>query len=81
LKPWNQLGPGQTWDGVYFSASGDTADAEGHSFFYFSRRADHVQFTVSDRDWCCLKELFSAVLERPELRSMLDHLAVEHGEI
>jgi hypothetical protein len=24
-----QLGPGQTWDGVHFSASGDAAEAEG----------------------------------------------------
>ena len=76
-----QLGPGQTWDGVHFSASGDTAETEGQPLFYFSRRTDHVLFTFSDGDWYCLKELFAAVLEKPELRSMLDHLSLEYGEI
>jgi hypothetical protein len=76
-----QLGPGQTWDGIRFSASGDTAEAEGQPLFYFSRRTDDVLFTFSDGDWRCLKEVFSAVLERPELRTMLDHLSLEYGEI
>ena len=76
-----QLGPGQTWDGVHFSGLCDTANAEGQPLFYFSRRTDHVGFTFSDGDWCCLNELFSAVLERPELRSVLNHLSLAYGEI
>jgi hypothetical protein len=76
-----QLGPGQTWDGVHFSASSDTTGAEGPLLFCFSRRTDHVLLTFSDVDWCCLKELFSAVLERPELRSILNRLSLEYGEI
>jgi hypothetical protein len=76
-----QLGPGQTWDGVHFSASGDTAEAEGQPRYCFRRRTDHVIFTFSDGDWCCLRELFLAVLERQELRSMLDHLSLKYGEI
>ena len=76
-----QLGPGQTWDAVYFSALGDTAETNGQPLFHFSCRRDHVLFTFSAADWRCLKESFSAVLERPEIRSVLDHLSLEYGEI
>lgn len=76
-----QLGPGQTWDGVYFSTLGDTAETKGQALFQLSRRRDHVLFTFSVADWRCLKELFSAVLDRPAIRSVLDHLSLEYGEI
>jgi hypothetical protein len=65
-------------DGVYFSALRDPAETEGQPLFHFSRRRDHVLFTFSAGEWRCLKELFSAVLERPEIRSMLDHLSLEY---
>lgn len=76
-----RLGLGQTWEGVHFSGSRNTAEAEGQPLFYFSRRTDHVLFTFSDGDLCCQKVLFLAVLERPELRSMLDNLSLKYGEI
>ena len=76
-----QLGPDQIWDGVHFSASGNPAEAEGQPLFYFSRRTDDMLFAFSDGDWCCLKELFSAALERPGLRSVLDHVSLEYSEI
>jgi hypothetical protein len=76
-----QLEAGQIWDGVHFSASGDKAEAEVHPLFHFCRRTDRVLFSFSEGEWRCLKELFSAVLERPELRSVLNQLSLEYGEI
>src|SRR5258708_13201399 len=76
-----QLGPDQTWDGVHFSASGNTAEAEGQPLFYFSRRTDDMLFAFSDGDWCCLKELFSPALGGPGLRPLLDHLSLNSPEL
>ncbi len=74
------LEPGQTLDGVHFFASGYTAEKDGQTLFSFRRRSDDVLFTFSDGDWCCLKDLFSAALEKPELRLMLDRLSLKYGE-
>lgn len=77
----HQLDAGQIWDGLYFSASGDKAEAENSPVFHFCRRTDRVVFTFSEGEWRWLKELVSAALGDPKLRSVLNHLSLEYGEI
>lgn len=76
-----QLDRGQTWNGVHFSATAEATGTEGQPLFLFCRRTDSVRITFSETEWRCLNELFRQTLAQPELRSMLDRLSLEYGDI
>jgi hypothetical protein len=75
------LQPGQTWNGLYFSASARAVQPERCPRVQFWRRADPVVFTFSEEEWRWLQDLFRDALAAPGLRPMLDRLSLEYGDL
>jgi hypothetical protein len=76
-----QLRPGRFWEGAHFCASADATGPDGQPLFQFCRRTDRVLLTFSETEWRSLNELSNEALSAPRLRTVLDRLSLEYGDV
>jgi hypothetical protein len=62
---------GRNWDGVYFRAVASEAPDQSDEF-QFCRHSDGITFSFPNAEWRALKEVFSVVLQQPDVISAIE---------
>jgi hypothetical protein len=85
IREWEailrQLEAGSAWEGIHFCASSEIGEENGQRLFHFYRRADRIRFTFTAVEWQSLKEVFSDLLATPDIRSVMDRMSLEFGDL
>ena len=72
-------GPTSAWKGEHFFAFRLAWEKETH--FSFRARDNGITFTLSEKEWKAVQELFRRAWEIPDVRTAWEGLILEYGEL